>query len=473
MNKREFLKLMGQSMILVGLPWTKSSAEMGPKGPSGGPLNLLFVTVDDMNGDSPGWMGNPLRLTPNLDAFAATANRMVNNHAAAPICQPSREAMMTGLVPHRSGGLGFDPVHEGTPTLTTLLQAAGYFAVAINKEEHMQPESCFPWDLKFKKSGKNPEVIGEQLSEAIRAAQSAKKPFFINCNITDPHRPFFPGSRKEDGEVGSLDWPLEANEVKVPSFLEDLPPIREEVAKYYSSVKRLDLSFGSIIHALEASGEADRTVVLFVADHGMSFPFAKATVYANGTWTPAVLRVPGMDKSRTFEELTCSTDIMPTLLDALHIAKPQGLDGRSWLPLFAGEKQPDRDFVISNVNSVSSGKQFPQRCVQTLKRALIFSPWSDGNTKFHVEAMSGHSFKAMDEAAKGNPKLKSRVDQYIFGYPMAFYDLEKDPDQRVNLIADPNYKSEVAAIQKTLLAYMERTGDPQLDNLKAALSRCC
>ncbi|HVJ47198.1 MAG TPA: sulfatase-like hydrolase/transferase, partial [Luteolibacter sp.] len=95
--------------------------------------NVLLITADDMNADSPGWMGNPLKFTPNIDAFAAGSHRFIRNHVSAPICQPSRAAIMTGRVPHRSGGLGFNPINEGVPTLVTILKQNGYFTAALNK----------------------------------------------------------------------------------------------------------------------------------------------------------------------------------------------------------------------------------------------------------------------------------------------------------------------------------------------------
>src|SRR5262245_6261354 len=60
------------------------------------PLNLLLITADDMNADSAGWMGSPLQVTPHLDALAASGHRFVDDHLTASICQPSREALLTG-----------------------------------------------------------------------------------------------------------------------------------------------------------------------------------------------------------------------------------------------------------------------------------------------------------------------------------------------------------------------------------------
>ena len=72
----------------------------------------------------------------------------------------------------------------------------------------------------------------------------------------------------------------------VPRFLEDIPDVRREVAEYFAGVRRFDQSFGEAMAALKAAGRAEDTVVVFLSDHGMSFPFSKATVYRNGTWSP-------------------------------------------------------------------------------------------------------------------------------------------------------------------------------------------
>lgn len=472
MKRRDFIKTAGGLILLAGAtPWPEVLAS--DKTTGGHPLNLLFITADDMNATMPGWMGNPLKPTPNMDAFAATCHRFVNNRDAAPICQPSREAMMTGLWPHRSGGLGFTPINDGIPTLVTVLQKHGYFAGALNKIPHMAPPTSFPWDISKYDSGKNPPMIGDEVAELIKAAQQAGKPFFINCNITDPHRPFY-GTGEKSAKNNPLDdivpRLITAEQVPVPSFLEDLPDVRKELAQYYNSVQRLDLSFGRAMAALQASGELEHTVVIFVSDHGMPFPFSKATVYNNGPWCPVLLRCPSLDKARAYEEMTGSIDIMPTLLDLLGVPKPDGMDGRTWMPLLKGEIEADRDYIISNVNSVSSGKNFPQRVVQTKTSALIFAPWSGGTNRFRVESMDGLTYNAMVTAAQTDPRIQARIDQYVIGYPMAFYDLVKDPDQRVNAIKDPAHSQEVKRLQQILLTYMEKTGDPQLANFKTYLA---
>jgi N-sulfoglucosamine sulfohydrolase len=332
------------------------------------------------------------RKSPNLDAFAKSAHRFVNSHVTVPICQPGRSALMTGRVPHRNGALGFNPIRRDVPTLVEVLRDKGYYTAAIAKAVHMAPADKFPWHAIGEQAlGKQPTKFAEKFRELLASAAREKKPFFINANICDPHRPFIGGSGKKAkaGEPFDGAMVFQPNDVKVPAFLEDIPSVREEVAQYYSSVSRFDVAFGLVMQELTAAGRDADTVVLFMSDHGMSFPFSKATVYHNGTWSPVLIRIPGMAEAHTRTEFVSSVDVMPSLLELLAVKPPAGMDGRSWLPLLKGETQADRDFVITHVNTVSSGKSLAQRCIRTKDRALMFHAWVGGPNTFRVEAMSG------------------------------------------------------------------------------------
>ena len=145
------------------------------------------------------------------------------------------------------------------------------------------------------------------------------------------------------------------------------------------------------------------------------------------------------------------------------------MDGRSWVPLLKGEKQADRDFVITHVNTVSSGKSFAQRCVRTKDRALMFHAWVGGPEKFRVEAMNGLSFAAMN--ASTDAKIQARVKQLVEGEPLMLFDTAADPSERKNLIRDPKYAGDVAELSKKLLAHMKKTDDPQTKAFEAALAK--
>ena len=470
MRRRDFLKTTGAAAVAA------STAQMLPAFvKSRRPLNLLFITVDDMNYSMPGFMGGLPHLTPRLDALAARSHRFVNNRTSVAICQPSREAMMTGRLPQHSGGLGFTPVYPGVPTLTTVLKEQGYYTAGIHKIKHMQPPSCFPWDRVWHGIDRNPYVYGDAVRDAIAEAQSLKRPFFVNCNINDPHRPFY-GSPEaagidhhEEGEY-KVAKEVQPEEVEIPPFLEDLPDIRKELAQYANSVQRLDISVGKVLDALAAAHELDNTIVYFSADHGMPFPFSKATVYDSGSRTPALLSWPGMRKALTFHDRTCNIDVLPTLLDLMGVPAPEGVDGRSWMPIIHGQKQEGREFLVTNINSVFGGEEFPARAIQDDRYSLVFCPWSDGQLRFRVESMEGLTFAAMVRAAETNPRIAARVQQYVYGYPLAFYDLQEDPGQRVNLIDAKTQQNRIQRMKRLLMAHMETTQDPQLENFKRLLA---
>jgi N-sulfoglucosamine sulfohydrolase len=444
---------------------------------AGGPpkkLNVVFITADDMNADSSGWMGSKLGATPNLDKFAGTAHRFVNNHVTAPICQPSRSAFMTGKVPHRNGALGFNPIKSGTPTLVSILRGAGWYTAVIDKFPHMKPDAEFPWHLKLAGSGKNPKLFAEHVLECIKAAKDAGKPLFLNANITDPHRPFAysaQGKKKNPKKAEGVVKPYDPKEIVVPSFLEDIPDVRREVAEYYTSVRRFDMTFGELMAVLRSVGLEENTIFIFLSDHGMSFPFSKATVYRNGTWSPVLVRWPGMDQPQTREEYVSSVDILPTLLELLGEPARTDIDGRSWMPLLRGQKQANRDYVITHVNTVSSGKSFSQRCVRSRDFSYMFHAWPNGTQQFRVEAMSGLSYQAMAKAAESDARIKSRVQQLVVGTAEQFFDLRADPDERVNLMADSKHKAEINRLRGLLLAHMEKTNDPQFDSFRKVMQR--
>jgi N-sulfoglucosamine sulfohydrolase len=455
-----FIALLSMSLLRTD---PTHAAEM-PK-----PLNLLLITADDMNADSAGWNGCSLGATPNLDEFAKTAHRFVNGHVTVPICQPGRSALMTGRVPHRNGALGFNPISRDVPTLVEILRDQGYYTGAIAKAVHMAPPDKFPWhEIGEQSLGKQPEKFAESLRGMLEHAAEKQMPFFINANICDPHRPFINGNGKKRNDTEALDGVriFQPEEITVPAFLEDIPAVRTEVAQYYSNVSRFDVTFGLLMKELTAKGRDADTIVVFMSDHGMSFPFSKATVYRNGTWSPILIRIPGIGNPTEHPEFVSSVDAMPSILELLRVDPPVGMDGRSWVPLIRGESQPDRDFVVTHVNTVSSSKSFAQRCIRTKDHSLMFHAWA-GKDSFRVEAMSGLSFPAMNKSV--DEKIRARVAQLTSGETWMLFDVKADPSERKNLARDPNYAQDFDSLLQKLLNHMKKTDDPLLPQLEAAI----
>ena len=189
-------------------------------------------------------------------------------------------------------------------------------------------------------------------------------------------------------------------DVPVPLFLPDLPPVRRELAQYYASVHRCDQTVGQILRALAESGLEESTLVMFLSDNGMAFPFAKTNCYRFSTRTPWIVRWPkrvkfGVDSKHFISGI----DFTPTILQATGLAPMAGVDGRSFLPVLLGREQEGRDSVFTVFHETSGKRQFPMRAVQNSRFGLIFNAWSDGKLVFQSESTGSPSYKGMVAAA--------------------------------------------------------------------------
>ena len=118
-----------KTLLLIFLGW---SLALGPLGAAAPRLNILLFTADDMNFDSSGVYGGPVKnLTPHIDRLAGEGLRFERAYANVAVCQPSRQTMFTGLYPHRSGSMGFYPLKPDARTLQEQLPDAGYLISAF------------------------------------------------------------------------------------------------------------------------------------------------------------------------------------------------------------------------------------------------------------------------------------------------------------------------------------------------------
>ncbi len=449
------------------------------------PLNVLIVTVDDMNHDSVGVFGSPVRdATPRIDRLAAEGMRFNRAHVNVSVCQPSRACLLTGLYSHRSGVDGFNQVPAPLPTLMSELRATGYRVGIIGKVDHSTPQAGFEWDFArvgpqpdFPKErnrqlfldGRNPAKLAEHAAEFFRECAAASRPFLLVANITDPHRPFA-NSEQERTRWGEVPVTppsrvFRADEITVPAWLPDLPEIRRELAEYYSSVRRADDAVGRLLDTLEAQGLAQTTLVIFLSDNGVSLPFAKSNCYLASTATPLIVRWPGVTRAGAVDaqHMVSLIDICPTALEATGAAVPPGLDGRSLVPLLHGERQASREAIFAQYHENSGRQRYPMRSIQTARYLYIYNPWSDGQRVMKMESLTGLSWKAMQAAAKADARVAERVDFFQFRVREELYDLERDPDARVNLIAESSQAKVLGDLRMRLERWMEATNDPALE----------
>ena len=240
--------------------------------------------------------------------------------------------------------------------------------------------------------------------------------------------------------------------------------MRQELAHYYSSVRRADDAVGQVLQALEKSGEADNTVVMLISDHGMPFPFAKTQLYHQSTHVPLIFRWPGVTKAGSVDRqhMVSAVDILPTVIDGIDAELPENVEGRTFLPLLKGNSQKDRDRVFKAYNENSGGQRRPMRAVETPRFLYIFNPWANGKRDLRSATKSTKTHKRMEELAKGDTKIAQRLTFLKHRVLEEFYDVQKDPDSLVNLIDDPAYQKDINRLRAMLEEWMLETHDPVL-----------
>jgi N-sulfoglucosamine sulfohydrolase len=223
-----------------------------------------------------------------------------------------------------------------------------------------------------------------------------------------------------------------------------------------------------VLRALRESGLAENTLTMFLSDNGIALPFAKTNCYLHSTRTPWIARWPGKIKPGTVDNrhFISGIDFMPTVLDAAGLKAPRGMDGSSFLPVLTGHKQAGRERVFTQFHQTSARNRYPMRCIQNQRYGYIFNPWSDGERVFKNESQSGLTFKAMQAAAKTNPKIAARVKLFQYRAVEEFYDFANDPDALHNLSKDSKYKKGLDKMRKELLNWMKQTNDPALEALE-------
>lgn len=448
------------------------------------PLNVLLITVDDMNYDSIGVYGCPVQgITPNIDKLAGESLRFEQAHVTIAVCQPCRSVWFTGRYPHRNGAVGFGPIRKDVPTLTEQTRQAGYFNGIMAKVPHLAPQPKFCWDMVVPASelgiGRDPKLYYQRATEFFAAAKQANKPFFLMANSQDPHRPFAKSEqeaqrkpRKNPAKQKRNPKPkprypqasrvFQPEEITIPPFLPDIPDVRREIAQYYTSVHRADEIVGSLLKALDEAGRTGDTLVMFLSDHGMPLPFAKTNCYLNSTKTPWIVRWPGITKSGAVDRqhVIAGIDLMPTVLEILKLPAVDSVDGRSFASILQGKQQDNRDAAVTVFYETSGKRKYPMRSLVTRDVGYIYNGWADGKMVFRNESQAGLTMKAMRTAAVKDSAIAKRVQLFLHRVPEELYDYKNDPHALNNLIDDPAWADKLQSLRAELGRRLQAVDDP-------------
>ena len=227
------------------------------------PPNLLVIVADDHGWNDLGCYGHPVVRTPNLDRLARDGVRFTHCFTTAPLCSPGRGAVLTGLYPHVSGVMrlvqgteaGKLSMRQELWTFAGGLKQLGYKTAAARKW-HLSADG--PTAHGFDHAFPSPDSYLQQSIEFLERRH--ERPFCLYFCPTHTHRPYrrhddFPYTPEEAGEL-------------LPPYLKDLPQVREHYARYLSETSKMDQEIGHLLSTLERSGELDRTVVIYLTDHG-------------------------------------------------------------------------------------------------------------------------------------------------------------------------------------------------------------
>jgi arylsulfatase A-like enzyme len=346
--------------------------------------NVLFIAVDDLNH----WVGhlkrNPQTKTPNIDRLAARGVTFANAHCAAPACNPSRAALMSGLRPSTTGvydnGQAWQPVIPKEKTLTTQFLAAGYDVYGTGKIYHSSAHRDGEWtEYHIPKGGglrRHPDVkndgvggikfapleSGDDVMPDYRAVDYAlsklsvthNKPFFLAVGFTKPHMPW--NVPKKYFDLFPLD------KIELPPHLEDdlgdVPHAgvrmagpdgdhakmlesdrwKEAVQAYLASIAFVDAMIGRLIDGLDKSPHRENTIIVLWGDHGWHLGekqhWRKFALWEEATRAPLVWIAPGVTKPNgVCKRPVDFMAIYPTLCDLAGIDIPSHVEGKSLRPL--------------------------------------------------------------------------------------------------------------------------------------------
>lgn len=440
-------------------------------------LNVVLITADDLNYSSVGYMGCPIpQITPNLDQLASEGIIFNNAYVNIAVSQPSRAVLATGLYSHKNGVEGFYHTNKNISTVMSVFREHGYAVGIAGKLGHSTPISSFHWDTQVDQpelgSGRDPKRYYEVFNSFVQKAKKDNKPFYFMLNSHDPHAPFH-GSDREKKEFPNKDFPnasrvYTAEEMVIPGFIINSENAKTELAQYYSSVRRLDDVVGEVLRVLKEQNAEDNTLVMFLSDNGMDFPFAKTNCYLNSNKTPWIARWPKVIKPGSVDNNTfiASIDFMPTVLEACGIDFKEEIDGKSFLKALKGFPMPERNRVYTQFYETAGKKRYPMFAIHDADFCYIYNAWADGDRIFKNCAWAGLTFASMVEEADSNEFIKKRLQFFKYRTSEELYDIQKDKDGLRNLIEEKKYKKTVEKYRALLLEWMQKENSQALPMFK-------
>ena len=452
------LVLHGAAAAALG-PAAAEPSATPPAQPARRP-NIVWISNEDM---SPrlGAYGDALARTPVLDRFAKESIRFTRAFTTAPVCAPSRAAIITGMYQNAIGAQHMRTTEDTVPELPgpylavppfyvkafpEYLRAAGYFTSNRVKTDYQFGVPFTIWD-----------DLNEKAHWRNRPGKD--QPFFSVFNLTVTHESqIFPTSPARKGKPLVTD----PKEVRLPPYYPDTPAVREEVARVYDNIADMDAQVGEILEQLEEDGLADDTIVFYWSDHGDGMPRAKRTLYDSGLHVPLMIRWPrGLNPpfgpGTLSDRLVSFIDLAPTVLAAAGLEPPVHLQGR----VITGPRAaPEPEYVFAARDRMDI--EYDMMRSARDKRFLYIR-------NFVPELPYAGLIPYRNQSAIMQDWLRLQAEGTLTGPPALWmrnrrpaeelYDTEKDPHQINDLAAEPGHRPRLERMRSAVSAWMDQIDD--------------
>lgn len=414
-----------------------------------GKPNVLWIFIEDASCHISCY-GEKAIQTPNIDALAAVGVRFEHAFVTAPVCSPSRSALVTGMYQttsashnHRSqvntgkGGGNADyyksfELSSEIPLASKIFEKAGYYTSneKINGEIGKQ-------DYNF--------TANNIYSGTSWKASPKGTPFFSQIQLKGGK------NRKTVANTDNFNLP--------PYYFDD-ETMRQDWKEYLGSWLDTDKELKQIVADLKAARVYDNTLIFFLTDHGISHLRGKQFLYDEGTKVPLIVKFPNNENKATVrQDMVMQIDLLPSSLAFAGLPIPKNVQGKD---IFSN-KYKKREYVFATrdrcdetteiIRSVRSEK------FKYIRNFLSYRPHAQRNQYKDGKEISIHT-KELFMSGKLN-ELQARF--YEPTRPVEeLYDLDKDPYEINNLALNPKYKTELAGLRSILYKWMAETNDTGL-----------
>jgi arylsulfatase A-like enzyme len=440
--------------------------------------NVLWFVVDDMSPNFSCYGETAVR-TPHVDRLSREGVRFTRAYITAPVCSPSRSAMITGMYQttigahHHRSGRGELKIHlpGGVEPVPALFRKAGYWTcigsglpgfdhrgVAVapprGKAAPANPKG------RLGKTDYNFEWDASIYDSADWAGRAPDQPFFMQVQLhggklrADSLEASRALAQRAREELGSA---VDPKAVTLPPYYPRDPVLLEDWAAYLDSVRLTDAHVGRVIDRLEKEGLLDNTLVLFMTDHGISHARGKQFLYDEGAHIPFIVRGPGLPHGAVREDLVEHIDMAALSLAAAGIPVPAGMQARDILakdhrPREAVFAARDRcDETVERIRSVRTDRYLYIR--NFLPQRPHLQPNAYKDKKAIVVAL---------RAAHAAGTLPAISGQLLFAPERSaeeLYEYGKDPWQVTNLAAAPAHRAALEDHRARLDRWIAETRD--------------